>query len=146
TAGALGAGTASAAPKPASAGIKITAPAPASAVTAGPVAIRLQAGTKVTGIEAFIGTRDISSRFRRQGSTWTAKVARRLVGTGPQRLLVQAMTKHGGGGTASETFVVGRPDARLLSGVQTDSRNNAKVRIAARTRAATVATLTINGH
>jgi hypothetical protein len=145
-AGALGAGTASAAPKPASAGIKITAPAPASAVTAGTVAIRLQAGAQVTGIDAFIGTRDISSRFRRQGSTWTAKLPRRLVGTGPHRLLVQAMTKHGGGGTASETFVVGRPDARLLSSVHAGSLHSAEVRIAARTRAATVATFTINGH
>jgi hypothetical protein len=143
-AGALGAGTAFAAPP--RAGVTIAAPASGSAVTGSVVKVTLRVGAGVTGVEAFIGNRVISSRFRRQGRTWTASVPRGLVGIGSKRLLVAAKTKRGGGGTDAETFIVGRPASRLVQSVKTRSIASSEVQVIARTRVATTAILSLNGH
>lgn len=143
-AGALGASPALAAPP--SAGVTITSPDSGSAVTGRLVHLGLRAGVGVTGVEAFIGNRNISSRFQRHGRTWTANVPRGLVGIGSRRLLVAAKTKRGGGGTDAETFIVGRPASRLLGSVRTKSVGSNEVQVIARTRQATTAILTVNGH
>jgi hypothetical protein len=141
-AGACGAGAASAAPS--STGVAILAPSPAVAIIGAKVPVRLRTGARVTGVEAFIGTRDISTRFHRRGRTWTAMVPARVIGTGRRRLLVQARAKHGGG-TDAETFTVARKDPHLLRGVKIHDAAKA-VRVTAPTRGATTAVLTLNGH
>jgi hypothetical protein len=142
--GALGAGTALAAPP--RLGVTIAAPAPGSAVTASAVKVTLRVGAGVTGVEAFIGNRVISSRFHRHGRTWTASVPRGLVGIGSKRLLVAAQTKRGGGGTDAETFFVGRPTSQLLQSTKTTSIGTSQAQVVARTRVATTAILSLNGH
>jgi hypothetical protein len=148
--GALTAGPAIAAPAPASGlaptAVKIVSPTPASPVTGKTISIKVRAGKQVTGIDALLGNRVISWRFHRHGKAWTAALPRTAVRSGYQRLLVQAQTKHGTGTSDLQTFVVGRRAPRLLRGVKTTGRNTSTVRVTARTRTVTSATMTINGH
>ncbi len=126
-------------------GVEITSPSATRAVTGSSVRVTLRAGTGVTGIKAFIGTTDISKRLSRHGRIWSAEVPVHLVGQGTRSLLVQALTKHGSGGTASETFTVGHTVPGLLASVHTRTIDSGAVTVSARTTTATKATLAVNG-
>ncbi|WP_235432348.1 hypothetical protein [Nostocoides japonicum] len=123
----------------------ITAPSPTRVITGNSVPVTVRTGADVTGINAFIGTKNISSRFRRHGRRWTASLPAHLVGNGTHRLLVQALTRHGSGGSAAETFTVGHTMRGLLKSVHTRNLDGGTVTVTARTTAATTATLVVNG-
>lgn len=128
-----------------STGVVIVAPSATRVVTGRSATLTVRGGREVTVIKAFLGTVDISRRFHRHGHTWTAEIPTRLVGTGTHRLLVQAVTKHGSGGTASETFTIGHTVPGLLKGVHTRDIDRSAVTVTARTTAATTAHLAVNG-
>ena len=142
--GALSPAAALAAPAPAE--VAIISPEAADAATDDTVPISLRGGAKVRRISAFVDTRNVSSRFHRHGNRWTANLPRKIIGTGSHRLLVQGMTQRGGGGTDAVTFVVGRQNQRLLTGITTADRKDGEVRISARSRTGTTATFKINGQ
>jgi hypothetical protein len=102
-------------PKPkAPIAVEILSPAPQALLLEGPIGVKLRTGPRVTGVHAWIGTTDVSKRFKRNGRSWTAAIPRTGLASGPNRLLVEAQVGTGRGATARVAFTLGKRSPGLI--------------------------------
>jgi hypothetical protein len=136
--------------------VRFAAPADHALVESGVVPVSIAAGPQVSGVKVYAGTKDISARFTRHGSTFTGQIPRSLLKTGTNTLLVQA--KDGGAARIS-IVVAGSTSAamRMATGAHAASVGDTpdlgylpsdpgQIPVAIHTKAATYAKLTVNGH
>jgi hypothetical protein len=141
--------------------VSFSAPASQALVTSKSVPVRLKVGSQVTGVKVYAGHRNISARFTRHGRGYTARLPRSLFKTGTNRLLVQAKARGGkGGGAAATSIVIPRQTAGLMivgRGAKAAAARfnpaagnlpatSGQIPVAVRTKSATYARLTVNGH
>ena len=110
----------------------------------------------------YADNRDVSRYFARRGDTFTARLPRKLLIAGTNRLLVQAITGAGNGGAAAVSFILDRSAPGLMrvasgraaaSGLTAGSANTGGYQpiagaapVAIHTTTPTYARLTVNGH
>ena len=103
--GVVGVADAGVKPQPPGSGNPIAAtvatPADHALVTAPAVPVRVSVGSRVSKIRVYADNRDVSRYFARRGDTFTARLPRKLLRAGTNRLLVQAITGAGNGGAAT---------------------------------------------
>jgi hypothetical protein len=136
--------------------VSFAAPADHALLRSTTVPVRIKAGSQVTGVKVFAGTKDISARFTRRGGAFTARIPRSMFKAGTTTLLVQAKAAGGKpGGAASVAVVVpgsGATSMRTSSGAKAAALTSAyqptagQVPVAITTKTPTYARLTVNGR
>ena len=152
-----------AAPKPTAggpSGAKIVAPSAGALVTGDSVPVRIAVGRKVTAVKVFAGSKDVSTRFVRQGDRYVARLPRTVLKGGTNALVVQARTgKTAAGGADRSTVILsrrtageamrvssGEPAAAMLSKTGGYTPTTGAVPVVIRTGRPMFARLTVNGR
>jgi hypothetical protein len=89
-------------------------PAEHALVTTDAVPVRIGVGSQVSKIRVYADNEDISRYFARHRDTFTARLPRRLLKPGTNRLLVQATAGTRSGGADSVSFMLGSPAPGLM--------------------------------
>ncbi len=140
---------------------KITAPRAGALVASDSVAVRVTAPAAATRLSVFAGTTDVSKRFTHRGTVWTARLPRKLLKPGTNRLVVQSLKGKHSLGAGDVSFVV--PSGRatqvsVASGVTAAAASvgspgpaqgytpSGSVPVSVKSATPTIAVLTVNGH
>ena len=140
------------------AAVKIVSPKPNALVRAHAAPVKIKGGPEVSAIRVFDGTQDVTRKFKRKGSVWTAKLSLK---PGKHRLLVESKSGKRVRDAKRVTFIAGRSrpsSATVRSGAVAGSslsqgptgtesyQPSGALPVSAHTKAASIATLTVNGR
>jgi hypothetical protein len=144
--------------------MRIAAPADGTLIKSRSIPVRVNVTSQVSRVKVFAGTKNVSGRFSRHGSAFTARLPRSLFKTGTNRLLVQTKLRGGkSSAAASVSFIVPRTNNAMMNmatgahiaSVLSSSpladpgylpSTPGQIPVAIHTKTATFARLTVNGH
>ncbi|MDA0180118.1 hypothetical protein OJ997_07415 [Solirubrobacter phytolaccae] len=126
-------------------GASIVAPGANDFVGTDDVRVRVRAGAKVTAIQAFNGTHDVTRRFKRHGRVWSAKLPRSVITPGTNKLVVHALAGKRSGEATTITFIAGRASASPLKLRSGRTVKAGQIPVAIATPTAARAELRVNG-